>query len=197
MPLFRKIKAWIEEHNLGKLKMIQVNFGTFKNFEDRYFFKKELAGGALFDIGVYALNFVRFFISQKPDQISSYVNIHESGVDESSSIILKNKKEELATVSLTFRAKMPKRGLVAYEKGYVEINEYPHATEATLVKLNGERESLKLGDSNRRLAYEVEYISELLEKTNENKYLNYTIDVLEIMDELRQSWKLKYEGEEV
>ncbi|MFM1538474.1 hypothetical protein [Helcococcus bovis] len=43
----------------------------------------------------------------------------------------------------------------------------------------------------------MEYISELLEKTNENKYLNYTIDVLEIMDELRQSWKLKYEGEEV
>ena len=83
-----------------------------------YYFNKELAGGALFDIGTYALSFVRNFMTSKPTEIMTMGNLHESGVDESSAIILRNAEAELATVSLTFRAKMPKQGVVAYEKGF-------------------------------------------------------------------------------
>ena len=128
MPVYDEIATWIQKQDLGPLKMIQANFGSYKNYDDRYFFKKELAGGALFDIGVYALNFVRFFLSEKPNEIQSNVVINEYGVDESSVIILKNSKKELASIALTFRAKMPKVGIVAYEKGYFTFEEYPSST---------------------------------------------------------------------
>ncbi|MDO4604570.1 MAG: Gfo/Idh/MocA family oxidoreductase [Helcococcus sp.] len=195
MPIYREIREWISEYNLGPLKMIQANFGSFKNFEDRYFFKKELAGGALFDIGVYALNLVRYFLTSKPTEIKTIVNLHESGVDESSAIILKNDENELATISLTFRAKMPKRVVIAYENGYVEINEYPQADEAILYRTSGGKEVLQLGDERVRFKYEMEYISNLIANSKENDMLEYTIDVLEIMDKVRKEWGLKYKDE--
>lgn len=192
MPLYKEIKEWISKKKLGPLKMIQANFGSYKNFNERYFFKKELAGGALFDIGVYALNLVRYFFTSMPIEIETTVNIHDTGVDESSAIILKNKEDELATISLTFRAKMPKRVVIAYEEGYIEINDYPQADEAVLYKTGGEKEVLKIGNHNYRFKYEMETISEKLEKSEKNEFLQYTIDVLDVMDNVRKLWGLEY-----
>ena len=39
------------------------------------FFNRNLAGGALLDIGVYALSFVRMFLNSCPDQITSQVKL--------------------------------------------------------------------------------------------------------------------------
>lgn len=52
---------------LGKVQMIQLNFGSYKeyNMKNR-FFNMDLAGGALLDIGVYALSIARSFMESKP-----------------------------------------------------------------------------------------------------------------------------------
>lgn len=64
-------------------------------------------------------------------------------MDEYAAIILRNKENELATISLTYRAKMPKKAIVAYEEGYIEITDYPSADEAILVDKNGKKKFLK------------------------------------------------------
>lgn len=194
MPLYKKIKEVADEKELGPLKMVQVNFGSFKTLDPSfYFFNKDLAGGALFDIGVYALNFARWFLSSKPEEILTIGNIHEeAGVDESSAIILRNKESELATVSLTFRAKMPKQGVVAYEYGYFTIDNYPRANRASFTSHDGKVESLHIGEKEYGLAYEVENITEIILNEESNPYLQYTSDVIDIMDQVREEWGLSY-----
>ena len=39
---------------------------------------------------------------------------------------------EIATISLTMRAKQPKRGLIACENGDVEVYNFPRADHATV-----------------------------------------------------------------
>ena len=59
--------------------MIQIEFGSYKEYDMKNrFFNPNLAGGALLDIGVYALSFVRWFMSEKPDQILSQVRLAPS-----------------------------------------------------------------------------------------------------------------------
>ena len=65
MPLFKELKKVISSNSLGPVKMIQVNFGSFKEYDvNNRFFNPDLAGGALLDIGVYAVSFARWFIKQ-------------------------------------------------------------------------------------------------------------------------------------
>lgn len=193
MPLYRTLKEWIHENDLGPLKMIQASFGSFKDTDPSvYYFNKELAGGALFDIGTYALSFVRHFLSEKPTEILTFGNLHESGVDETSAIILRNNRQEIATVSLTFRAKMPKQGVVAFEKGFFTISDYPRATEATFTSYDGKQQTIEAGDSSEALNYEVANFTEMILGKNENTTLSLTADVIEMMDVVRKEWGLDY-----
>lgn len=115
------------------MKIVQVNFGTFKEYDvNNRFFNPNLAGGALLDIGVYAVGFARWFMTSKPDTVLTTMTPFGTGVDESSGILLQNKGIEIAMISLTMRAKQPKRGLIACENGYIEIYNFPRADKATI-----------------------------------------------------------------
>ena len=58
MPIYRKLSEIIATGKLGELKLIQMNFGSYKEYDmTNRFFNRQLAGGALLDIGVYALSF--------------------------------------------------------------------------------------------------------------------------------------------
>lgn len=72
--------------------MVQVNFGNFKEYDvNNRFFNPNLAGGALLDIGVYAVSFARWFMTSKPDTVLTTMTPFGTGVDESSGILLQNK----------------------------------------------------------------------------------------------------------
>ena len=202
MPLFAKLRRMVDAGELGKVTMIQVNFGSAKTFDpnDRLFDPAK-AGGALLDIGVYALSFVRWFMSCTPDLVLSTAALGASGVDETSGIVLRNGAGEMGVVSLTFQAKQPKRGIVSGTKGYFEVTDYPRADAATFVHTaSGRVHEIREGDSAKALRYEVadmeSYISDLAEG-GEAAAANLEIvrDVMQIMTGLRADWDLVYPGE--
>lgn len=73
----------------------------------------------------------RFELS-KPNMVLTAMTPFETGVDESSGILLQNKDMEIVIISLTMRAKQPKRGLIACENGDVEVYNFPRADHATV-----------------------------------------------------------------
>lgn len=92
------VKEWITTGipALGKVQMIQLNFGSYKEYDMKNrFFNMELAGGALLDIGVYALSIARSFMESQPDQILSQVKYAPSGADEQAGILLMNKEGQM------------------------------------------------------------------------------------------------------
>ena len=67
MPLYQKLREMVDSGAIGRVKMIQVNFGSCKEYDVKNrFFDKALAGGALLDIGIYAMAFARFFMETRP-----------------------------------------------------------------------------------------------------------------------------------
>lgn len=193
MPIMKKVKTLIEEGVIGKVKMIQVNFGSCKEYDvTNRFFSPALAGGALLDIGTYAISFARYFLSQQPDTILTTMLPFETGVDEMSGILLKNKKEEMATITLTMRAKLPKKGIIAGDKGYIEINDYPRAKQAMLkLTQNGEETILKADEDVDALRYEIQDMEKAIQEQN-NPTLQLTSDVTCILTEVRNQWGMKY-----
>ena len=74
MPIYRKLQEKLDTGALGELRLIQMNFGSYKPYDmSNRFFNRNLAGGALLDIGVYALSFVRWSMTSAPDEVVSQV----------------------------------------------------------------------------------------------------------------------------
>ncbi|GAA3022940.1 Gfo/Idh/MocA family protein [Tetragenococcus solitarius] len=191
MPLYQKLKEIADSGELGKLKMIQAPFGSYKEPDpNNRFFNPDLAGGALLDIGTYAVSFARFFLTSTPNVLFSEMIPFETGVDEESITVLKNDYDEMASVNLSFQAKMPKKGIVAYEKGYITIDEYPRAEEAEITyRTTGETQVIKAGNTKDALNYEVQTMIDTIEE-NENDTLPLTRDVIQILDEMRSFWNV-------
>lgn len=181
----------ISSNSLGPVKMVQVNFGSFKEHDvNNRFFNPNLAGGALLDIGVYAVSFARWFMASKPNTVLTTMTPFETGVDESSGILLQNKEMEIATISLTMRAKQPKRGLVACENGYIEIYNFPRADKATITYTSdGHTEEIVCGESGLALNYEIRDMEEYVSNLNGQTNLQCIQDVMDVLTSVQESWK--------
>ncbi|HFR3796878.1 TPA: Gfo/Idh/MocA family protein [Streptococcus suis] len=197
MPIYRQLSEVAASGKLGELKMIQMNFGSYKEYDmTNRFFNKNLAGGALLDIGVYALSFVRWFMTEKPSQVLSQVKLAPTGVDEQVGILLSNDAGEMATIALTLHAKQPKRGTIAYDKGYIELYEYPRGQKAVITYTeDGRQEIIEAGDTAKALSYEVADMERAVSGLENKMYLAYTTDVMDIMTQLREEWGLVYPEE--
>ncbi|HAT4242952.1 Gfo/Idh/MocA family protein [Clostridium perfringens] len=193
MPLYEKVIKKINKEDLGKVNMVQVSFGSFKEYdENNRFFNLDLAGGALLDIGTYALSFARYFLSSMPEEILSTVKKAKTGVDEESGIILKTKEDEIATISLAFRSKMPKRGIVSCDNGFITIDNFPRANKATINYLDGTVEVIECGEEEKALDYEVIFMEEKINENKESNSIELTYDVTKIMNKVRKDWGIVY-----
>ena len=198
MPIYRQLNKVISSGRLGDLKVIQMNFGSYKEYDmTNRFFNRQLAGGALLDIGVYALSFVRWFMTSRPNQILSQVKFAPTGVDEQAGILLTNAEGEMATLTLSLHTKQPKRGTIAYDKGYIEIYEYPRGQKAVITYTeDGYQEIIEAGETSEALMYEVLDMEEAVAGDKDEMYLHYSRDVMKIMTDLRKEWGMTYPEEE-
>ncbi len=197
MPIYKRLNEIISSGKLGELKLIQMNFGSYKPYDmNNRFFNRNLAGGAMLDIGVYAISFVRWFMTSKPHKITSQVKYASSGVDETAGILLQNKEDEMASIILSLRAKQPKRGTISFDKGYIEIFEYPRGDEAVITYTEtGEKEVINAGNTEKALEYEIEDMEKAVLE-NFDMRLNFTKDVMDIMTFIRNEWGMYYPEEE-
>lgn len=199
MPVYKKLKEILDSGRLGKVNIITMNFGSYKEYNmNNRFFNRNLAGGAMLDIGVYALSFIRYFMTEKPDKLLSQLKKAPTGVDEQAGLLLMNNDGQMATVMLSLHSKQPKRGMVSCEKGYIEIMEYPRAFEAVVTYTeSGEKEWVKEGDTRDALIYELLDMEKAINGDKKCMLLDYTKDVMDMMTEFRNSWNFKYPEEEL
>ena len=136
-------------------------------------------------------------MTSAPDQVVSQVKMAPTGVDEQAGILLKNKEEEMATVMLSLHCKQPKRGTIAFDKGYIEIFEYPRGQEAVITYTeDGHKETITGGNTKDALYYEVEDMEKTIDRIGDFTYLEYTKDVMQIMTDIRKQWGMTYPEEE-
>lgn len=196
MPIFKELKKILDSDELGRVNLITANFGSFKPYDmSNRFFNRNLAGGAMLDIGVYALSLVRYFFDSSPNDTLSQVKYAPTGVDEQSGLLLMNDEGQMASVMLSLHSKQPKRAMISCERGYIEIMEYPRAWEAKITDAeSGESRIVKAGKNEDALWYEIEDMEKSV-SNDDCMHLDYTEDVMRLMTSFRQEWNMKYPEE--
>ncbi len=191
MPMFKKVKELINSFEIGKMSSMNVTFGSCKEYDpNNRFFSKEKGGGALFDIGIYALSAVVYFLGTDINLVATDVEFATTGVDEKSATILKNSEGVQASVLISFRGKMPKQIIITGDKGFIKIDDFPRAEIADIMLNSGTSYEVNLGKSNNVFTYELDYLMKYANnEKNEHDLREMTQQVILLMDEIRVNWK--------
>ena len=190
MPMFEKIKAEIDKGVIGKISGASVLFGSCKEYDpNNRFFSKEKGGGALFDIGTYAISAAVYFLGTGLKMVGTDVEFAPTGVDEKSMTLFKNKQGVQANVMISFRGKMPKQIIITGDKGFVRIDDFPRAEEGIIEDNDGKKTSIKLGKAQDVFTYELDTLNAYVDSPpTVNDLREVTQHVIFLMDDMTAAW---------
>lgn len=196
MPSRGMIDKIVSSGEIGEVTTVAANLGYRVDGNARMT-DPALAGGALLDIGVYALTIMRVFMESQPTEVVSLGNLAASGVDEEGGIVCRNAEGQLGVVSLTLHAKQPKRAVIAFDRCYLEVTGYPRADRAQIVWTeDGHTEEVAAGEEAYALCYEMADLEAAVAGNAEKRVLlDYAADVMELMTRLRADWGVVYPEE--
>lgn len=196
-PVMSAMKEKIVAGDYGKLHFVTVTCGSLKPYSgDNRYFSPALGGGAIFDIGCYAIGFANYFLTSKPNLVKSEGIICDTGVDLKSAYILKNKEDELATVMINLRSKTEKIGIIACEDAFIRIEGFIRGSKATVTFEDGRTEVYEFPV--RQLDAEVEALTQdILDGKKDCTVcpIDLSHSILKVMDEAREQWSYQFEFE--
>ena len=194
-PVIRRLQQLSAGGHFGQIQQVRADLGSFVDLPstDRML-APELGGGALLDMGVYALTFAHLFLGE-PDRAEAVATLAPSGIDLNISLSLGYGSGAVASLSSTLTALSPRTASIATERGRIDLAEPFHQpTSATWVS-DGAAQVITENVIGSGLAHEaLEVIRCLRNGETESPLvpLDETVAVMALMDRIRQKIGLRY-----
>jgi len=157
-----------------------------------------LAGGALLDLGIYPVSFAHMVLGV-PEKVQASAVMTDKGVDASTSILFTYASGAQAILTTTMIAQTPCRAVVSGVNGWLEIDRTFYNPTTMRVHLydgtTTEYPSNYQGHGLREQA--IEFANIVRTGKFESEYLTHkhTLEIMELMDLIRDKIGLKYPGE--
>ena len=157
-----------------------------------------LAGGALLDLGIYPVSFAHMVLGV-PEKVQASAVMTDKGVDASTSILFTYASGAQAILTTTMFAQTPCRAVVSGVNGWLEIDRTFYNPTTMRVHLydgtTTEYPSNYQGHGLREQA--IEFANIVRTGKFESEYLTHkhTLEIMELMDLIRDKIGLKYPGE--
>jgi len=121
MPYRHIIEIIISKKEIGEITGITANVG-YPMMNVERLLNPDLAGGALLDVGVYAINFALMFSDSYVKQISSSAVLSPQKIDYKNSISIEFHNGVLASLYSTMTSVTDMRGVIYGAKGYIVVD---------------------------------------------------------------------------
>jgi len=192
VPMVRKI---IADGRIGTPRLVTATLGYSMGDKERIM-RADLCGGALLDLGVYTLNFVRMFFSNPIIDIRSQCVHTPTGMDWSNAVSLVLEGGVLANVQSSACCVGDNTGVIAGTLGNIIID---NVNNPQRVRVCGHDRVFveEFAVPEQVTGYEYEFIAcrdaIAAGRTEvEQMPLEETVYVMELMDGLRREWGVRY-----
>lgn len=195
IPMRKKIEEVMARGMIGEAKMIDVNM-MFRICNNPRMTNLDMGGGALLDLGVYALNFASMFFGNHVEKMISLADFWETGADEQEAVILKYSDHKIAVCKISMIGGGNARGIIYGTDGYIEVSDVMNLDHVTVY--NGKGEVLEEYSKESGITgYEYEFLAcrDALEKGElECREMSHdeTMFLMGQYDKLRSAWGLDY-----
>ena len=200
LPLYDRLREILAAGTIGELKQITCQYGFVASGarKDRKF-DSGLGGGALLDIGIYNLGFLRILTGQDPEKVETKeVHINEYGTDDYSRLVLTYPGGCKAESVQTIGQELERNARIVGSKGSIFLPDFQHAETMTLEVEGKEPEVIRCPVDINGFEYEIREASRCVKlgRTGSDRYTPQdSLALTHLMYDTRMSWGMKFEGE--
>lgn len=197
LPVLRRMQDILRSGEIGSVLYARSDYGfVAKGARKDRKFDSALAGGALLDIGIYNLGFMRMVMDgSEPEQFSSVYHINEYGTDDFSTVQLQYPGGRTATITTCIGVEMPRRAVVYCTEGRLELEDFQAAQRLTVYPAGKEAYSIEIPFEVNGFEYQVMEAERCIRAGKTSSAVlspEDTLSILGQMDALRRSWGLRY-----
>lgn len=195
MPLSHKVKEIMESGIIGKPRVITATLCYMMEFKERIL-RPDLCGGALLDLGVYALNFARMYFGTDIVRTVSNCHMGPTGIDLQECISLSYADGKMANLQAGALCLNDRQGIINGTEGYIRVDNI-NCPEVVEVYRNYElvARHVKPEDMVNGYEYQVIEARRCIEAgLPESPMMPHqeTLDIMKQMDGLRKEWGVVY-----
>lgn len=200
MPLSHKVKEIMDSGIIGKPRIITATLCYMMENKERIV-RADLCGGALLDLGVYALNFARMYFGTDIVRTVSNCHLGPTGMDMHESISLSFADGKMANLQSGALCLNDRQGIISGTEGYIRIDNI-NCPESIEVWRNYElvQKFEKSADMVNGYEYQVIECKRCIEKgLTESPMMPHeeTVSIMKQMDSLRKEWGVRYPFDEI
>jgi predicted dehydrogenase len=194
-PVVATMRQLIADGRIGTPHLITATLGYSMGNKPRIM-RPDLCGGALLDLGVYALNFVRMFTDSDIVSIDGHCVKSDTGMDLTNAITIILKDGILANVQSSAQCVGDNIGVIAGTEGNLIID---NINNPQTITVNGPDrtyvETIRVPQQITGYEYQFlacrEALAEGLQEPREMPHAE-TLYIMQLMDGLRQKWGVRY-----
>ena len=200
MPLSHKVKEIMESGIIGEPRIITATLCYMMENKERIV-RADLCGGALLDLGVYALNFARMYFGTDIVRTVSNCHLGPTGMDMHESISLSFADGRMANLQSGALCLNDRQGIISGTEGYIRIDNIncPESIEVwRYYELVQKFE--KPADMVNGYEYQVIECKRCIEKgLTESPMMPHeeTVSIMKQMDSLRKEWGVRYPFDDI
>lgn len=143
-PQTKRVKAIVDSGAIGPVRFIASGYGYYLQSKANVRYSKELAGGAICDVGCYNINLIRTIAGCEPETVKAFGEIGESGIDLQSTVEMKfpNGIEAVSYCGLVWYRDCGYR--VIGERGTIRVDDEFNSRGKTCISVTSSRETQRI-----------------------------------------------------
>jgi Predicted dehydrogenases and related proteins len=194
MPVYQQAKTWVKEGKIGDVKLIMADFNYKTAYDpENRLFNPKLAGGSLFDVGVYPLEFATGILAETPLAASGSALLSPSGVDAAAAFSLRFPRGALASLTCGFNVNTPNTAAIYGTEGSIKLDSSYTPRLAELFNEKGKRLARFQQSVADGFIYQIEHSAKCFSEGKlESDLIPWadTVACAGIFDDLRKQWGL-------
>ena len=195
MPFSRTIREIVESGIIGTPTILTAHIAYAISNVERLL-RPELCGGALYDVGVYPINFALMTFGEEIEKITSTCVKNDLGVDMQDSITFTYKDGRMAVLYATAYSATDRSAVISGTLGHIVVENVNNPQRA--IVYNKDYQEIARHECPQQITgyeYEVMASCEAIEQGwIESPFMPHakTIDVMKMLDNLRAEWEVVY-----
>lgn len=137
LPTTLKAKQWIKEGRIGECISMEASFCRRSKIKEEHpIYDVQKGGGALFDVGCYALAMVRELFKE-PLNVKAVFHQCSSGVDDTAQLLLTYSDQRTAMIQASFLIDKDNTAVIYGSEGTIKIPEFWKSNQMELQRYDG------------------------------------------------------------